>query len=138
MKKCRIEYNQQRKYSPVSIWVHQSIAAENVEWRNSEKYEPAFPDKVVLKGFPYLLVSVSGFELEFSSSHEVEHCIAVLNQKNLPSTKNMVCSISTTYTGYNHWLASYPADLKSWKQRQKTVSILRQSLEEVASSGVNF
>ena len=138
MKKYRIEYNQKRKFSPISIWVHKSISDDKVEWRNSEEYKPPFPDKVVLKGFPYLVVLVGNVELEFSSSYEVEHCINVLNQKNLPSTKDMVCSSSTTYTGYNHWLASYPAGLKSWKQRQKTVRIIAQSLAEVTSSGINF
>ncbi len=52
--------------------------------------------------------------------------------------KNMVCPSSTTYTGYNHWLVSYPAHLKSWKLRQKTVNILSQSLAAVQSSGINF
>ena len=138
MKKYHIEYNQTRKYSPLSVWVHKATTRDKVEWRNSETYEPPFPNKVVLKGYPYLVVSVGDFELEFASSHEVRHCISILNQKNLPSTKSMVCSGSTTYTGYNHWLASYPANLKSWKLREKTVSLLLQSLKMVGSSGISF
>ena len=138
MKKWRIEYNQKRKYSPISIWVHKTISEEKDEWRISDKYEPPFPKEVVLKGFPYLIVSVGDYELEFASSNELEHCISILSQTNLPSTKNMVCSSSTTYAGHNHWLASYPAELKSWKLRQKTVNLLSKSLVEVKSSGTNF
>lgn len=138
MNKWRIEFYRSRKFSPVSWWVHEARAGEGVEWRHSETYDPPFPNKVALKGFPYLVVSIGNFELEFASSYEVKHCIDVLSQKNLPSTKNMVCQSSTTYKGYNHWLASYPAYLKSWKLRQKTVGLLSQALKSVRSNGVSF
>ena len=138
MKKWRVEYSQQRKFSPISWWVHQAINNKKTEWRHSENYEPPFPKPVVLKGFPYLIVSVGNFDLEFASSYEVEHCINILSQKNLPSTKSMVCPNFTTYKGYNHWLASFPAYLKSWKLRQKTVNLLAQALAEVKSNGISF
>lgn len=120
--------------------MHKAVlaASPTAEWRNADQYEPPFPSCVFAKGFPYLLVTVDGFELEFASSHEIRHCIEILQQKHLPATKNLVCKNSTTYQGFNHWLAIYPASLKSWKQRQRTVKTLTKALVELESAGIRF
>lgn len=115
MKQWRIEYYANRNFSPMSWWVHQCID-ENIqidEWRKLKLYEPEFPPQIISKGYPYLFVTIDGYELEFSSSHEVKHCIKILEQKHLPNTKNLVCQGSTTYGGFNHWLAQYPSGLQS-------------------------
>ncbi|UJB70679.1 hypothetical protein HRE53_06320 [Acaryochloris sp. 'Moss Beach'] len=140
MKKWRIIYHPQRRFSPMSWWVHKAVleASPTTEWRNADQYEPAFPPCIFAKGFPYLVVTIDGFALEFASSHEVRHCIEILQQKHLPATKNLVCQNSTTYQGFNHWLAIYPASLKSWKQRQRTVKILTKTLVELESAGIRF
>lgn len=124
----------------MSWWVHKAIleASPTTEWRNAEQYNPTFPPCVFTKGFPYLLVTVDEFALEFASAHEVRHCIEILQQKHLPATKNLVCKSSTTYQGFNHWLAIYPTSLKSWKQRQRTVKILSKTLVELAQAGIHF
>ena len=140
MKKWRIEYNKDRKFSPISWWVHKSIdeSTQINEWRESKCYKPEFPKKVVLKGFPYLFVKVGEFELEFASSYEVKHCMEILEQKHLPCTKNLICQGSTTYSSFNHWLAIYPSDLQSWKKRQHTVKLLKNTLAELNQSGIRF
>lgn len=140
MKRWHIIYHPQRKFSPVSWWAHKAVleTSPTTEWRNAEQYNPAFPPYIFAKGFPYLLVTVDGLDLEFASSHEVRHCIEILQQKHLPATKNLVCKNSTTYQGFNHWLAIYPASLKSWKQRQRTVKILTKTLVELESAGIRF
>lgn len=124
----------------MSWWVHKAIseASPTAEWKDAGKYKPTFPPCVFAQGFPYLLVTIDGFELEFASSHEVSHCIETLQQKHLPTTKNLVCTTSTTYQGFNHWLAIYPASLKSWKQRQRTVKILQNTLVEIEREGIDF
>lgn len=124
----------------MSWWVHKTVpeTSSPSEWKDSAEYEPAFPVRVVTQGFPYLLVTIDGVELEFASSYEVRHCIEILQQKHLPATKNLVCKTSTTYQGFNHWLAIYPASLKSWKQRQRTVKILNNTLVEIEREGIPF
>ena len=140
MKNWRIEFNEIRKFSPISVWVH-NVPSDHPEidaWCYASRYEPPFPKKVVSKGFPYLSVNIFNFDLEFASTQEVLHCIEILEQKNMPSTKNMVCPASTTYSGHNHWLATFPGEFKSWKRREKIVKVLKSTLRELQAEYVNF
>lgn len=136
MARWRIEYYPERRFSPVSWWVHRH--REPDEWRQAQVYQPPFPEKDASKGFPYLLIQINGYELEFASSNEVYHCINILQQRHLPNTKDLVCPQSTTYQGFNHWLATYPAKLKPWRKRQQTIKVLENTLKELMQSGYNF
>ena len=67
--KWRMEYYPERRFSPLSDWVHQSVS--DGEWRHSQAYKPPFPQQVIYKGFPYLYLPNKSYELEFASSYEI-------------------------------------------------------------------
>ena len=79
------------------------------------------------KGFPYFFVEFDNFTFEFASLTELERCIAVLSQKNLPDTSQETTAYRTGPG--SHWLNKLPGHVKSWRYRSKAVKYLEMARE---------
>ncbi|SFM71342.1 hypothetical protein [Marinobacter zhejiangensis] len=123
MSKYWVEYVKEYRPSPASLVVHRPLDCEH--WSGATKFDPPLPQPEVGKGYPVSKVEAKGYELSFSSMEEVEHCIDVLSQKNLPTTRSLA-EESWLGQGYQHlhWLTKLPSALKSYKERQKIVRLL--------------
>lgn len=138
MSKSEIVYEKSRRTSPLSYWVHRGVNESDVPYGSCTEFIPPFPCKHAIKGFPYLRVKVVGFEFEFSSNHEVSHCIEILQQKNLPTTSSLSGVRGSGYGPNNHWLSRLPAKLKSWNKREKIIMALKQAKNNIKLSGIEF
>ena len=138
MSSSEIIYTEDRRFSPISYWVHHGVGEEETAYSNCTKFDPPFPNKDPIMGYPYLLVQVLGFELEFSSSLELDHCIEVLSQKNMATT-NQLSNIRGTGAGPNtHWLSRLPSELKSWVKREKIVAALEKAKTKAGAKCIGF
>lgn len=124
--------------SPISYWVHCGVNEDDISYLNCIEFNPPFPKKDPLRGFPFLLVEVSGFQFEFASSLELAHCIEVLEQKNLPTTTSLSNDRGTGYGPNNHWLSRLPGKLKSWSKREKVLSALSKAKKESEARNIDF
>jgi hypothetical protein len=132
MAKYRIEYNKIYTPSPLSFWVHIDVKNSNENvwiWEQASTYKPPLPKTVKLNCFPMLIVEALGYELKFSSIEEVEHFLEVVTQKNMPTSSKLARKRKLS-TGLNsHWLSRLPAKLKSWRNREKYIPIIRDGLK---------
>lgn len=123
MPKYWVEYVQEYCPSPVSVVVHRPLDCEY--WSGATKFDPPLPEPEIGKGYRIYKVEVKGCELSFSSMEELEHCIEVLSQKNLPTTRSLT---ERSWLGkgsqHLHWLSKLPGALKSYKERQEIVRLL--------------
>ena len=87
MKKWRIKFNSSYTKTPLSFWVHKNL--DNDVWDNSKIFDPELPKSIPCKGYPFLIVSVFGVELEFASVAEFEHFLTVIKSKNMPTTSQL-------------------------------------------------
>ncbi len=81
------------------------------------------------KGYPLYFVEIDGFTFRFSSLAELRVCIAMLEQKHLPTT----IRLSDLHGGAgpnSHWLSRLPKETKSWRYREKAISYLSKALFE--------
>ncbi len=138
MSKWELKYFAERVKSPVSYWVHKGINEEMVFYQNCVEFEPCFPPKDSVKGFPLLIVSVLGIELHFASMLELEHVIGILSMKHLPTTIELSNKRGTGYGPNNHWLSRLPGEVKSYTKREKIVKALIKAKTEVVKSGSAF
>ena len=127
MPRWKIEYTKEFYPSPLSFWVHKAL--EDKSWFHATKYNPALPKAIPCKGYPVLFVDVSGVELWFSSVQEVEHFLAVISQKNLPSSRQLSQKQDQIDGPNRHWLSRLPGKLKSWKKREKLIPIIEAGLQ---------
>jgi len=138
MGRWNMTYHINQKKSPVSYWVHKEVREKQIPYDLCREYRPPFPLKDPLRGWPYLRVSASGFDFEFASLHELNHCINILGKKLLPTTQSLSHERGSGKGPNSHWLSRLPAKLKSWKKREKIVSVLRQVKQELKKSQVHF
>jgi hypothetical protein len=78
--------------SPISYWVHRGVNENDISYVNCTEFIPPFPKKNPIKGFPFLLVEVAGFEFEFASS------LVLVNSNRTLSLKNFHTQLAT----YHH------------------------------------
>jgi len=138
MSKSKLIYTESRKISPVSYWVHYGMDEHDRPYSQCDDYTPPFPPKDPVKGYPYLLVTVIGFELEFASSLELDHCIEILMQRNLPTTTYLSEQRGTGQGPNSHWLSRLPSELKSWSKRERIVAALIKAKEKLLSEKIRF
>ena len=129
MKKWRIEYRPEFQPSPLSFWVHRHLDGDS--WLDATRYEPSLPRPVAAKGFPVLIIDAFDTELRFSSIEEVEHFLAVIGLKNMPTATQLSRQRTTDYGPNAHWLSRLPAGLKPWRKREKLVPIVRSALSDL-------
>ena len=107
-------------------------------YSNCTEFEPPFPPKDPLKGFPLLTVQILGFEFKFASRLELEHVIDILSKKKLPTTIELSNERSTGFGPNNHWLSRLPGNLKSWAKREKITRALIRTIADIEKSGIEF
>ncbi len=77
-----------------------------------------------------LIVKTLGIELRFASVAEVEHFLAVIRQKNMPTTQRLSQERSDTCGPNRHWLSRLPSSIKAWSKREKLIVIVENALAE--------
>lgn len=128
MKKWHIDYWASYTQTPLSFWVHWPVDQEL--WFQAKVFDPPLPKAVIGKGYPLLIVEVFGVELVFASPAEVTHFLAVVSQKNLPTSYQLSRQRSETYGPNRHWLSRLAAKLKPWTKRERWIPIVREALNE--------
>jgi hypothetical protein len=127
MKKWRIEFNDKYTSSPLSYWVHEHIDCG--VWLQATVFEPPLPRPIPGKGYPLLIVNALGCELRFASVAEVEHFLAIIRQKNLPTSRQLSSHRSGNHGPNSHWLSRLPSSLKPWSKRQRIIPVVEDALE---------
>ena len=128
MSKWHIVYNKELTTTPISFWVHANVDSDT--WHDASSYDPPFPKRIPMKGFPLLVVENKGYLLEFASVFEAEHFLEVIGQKNMPSTNELSRIRSDDYGPIRHWLSRLPSKLKPWTKRKKLISVVEAALQE--------
>ena len=108
-------------------WVHRLI---NSPKRGESVFDPPPPPPIPGKGFPAYFVEFDGFVFRFSSLDELDVCINVLGQKNLPN-------VEAEWRGQSgpgsHWLNKLPGRVLPWSYREPAVKYVRESRDEFAA-----
>jgi len=111
--------------SPLAYWVHLPVTGKPDAW------EPPLPPYIPHKGYVFLHVEFETHELVFSSPAQLDHFIAVLSSKPLPTTSHL-SSLRNAPVGPNgHWLSRLPASLKAPRKRAKLVQVMQTLRPEV-------
>lgn len=115
-------------HAPLAYWVH--VPLQN----QADKWEPPAPPIVLHKGYAFLHVVFEKHELVFSSPAQLDHCIAILSAKPLP-TSRYLSSLRGNNVGPNgHWLSRLPVNLKSPRKRKNLVCVLSDVREKVVQA----
>lgn len=123
MKKYYVVYNERWTPSPLSFWVH--IETDGQPWHRAATFHPPLPNAIAGKGYPYYFVEFDTFIFEFASIEEIDVCIAILQQRNLPSTDT---ETERRETGPGaHWLNKLPGHVRPWRYRGRAVKYLRKA-----------
>jgi len=133
-----MDYYGERRLSPVSYWVHAGVGEVQAPYQQCTDHRPTFPPEDPLKGFPYLTVAILGFDFEFASMAELDHCVDILEQKNLPSTSQLCRRRGSGHGPNSHWLSRLPGRLKAWPKRVRIVAALREAKAALLAKGVPF
>ncbi|WP_052830356.1 hypothetical protein [Gynuella sunshinyii] len=128
MKKWRIEYRPMHTETPLSFWVHKQV--DHDVWYYANEFEPPLPKAIPSKGYPFLVVNAMGVELEFSSVAEVEHFLAVISQKNMPTTWKLSRQRTASYGPNRHWLSRLPSGIKPRSKRERIIPIVEKALND--------
>ena len=131
MSAWQIEYSTEYQPSPLSYWVHRHI--DNEIWSDASLFEPPLPKPIIGKGYPRLRLTFANSDLWFSSPEEVSHFIAVLGQKNMPTSLQLSAKRDTKHGPNSHWLSRLPSKLKPWSKREKITKIAVKALIEYES-----
>lgn len=115
--------------APLAFWVHIPVAGSTTEF-----YPPA-PVKVPHRGFVFLHVEVSEAILQFSSLAQLDHFIEVLDNKLLPTSRQLSAKRDLPIGPNSHWLSRLPARLKSPRERARVVKGLRAVRAQLAPLG---
>ena len=127
MKKYLIEFQDVQPYCPMTSWVHLSV--DGKPWFEAQTFDPPRQTAVPGKGFPVFKVEFDAFTFEFSSIAEITVCIETLSKRVLPRPIELCRDLGTKTGPNSHWLSRLPANVKSWKYRQKAVAYLRKALK---------
>jgi hypothetical protein len=138
MSRWDLRHHEERKFSPLSVWVHRGVGEDEPAWIDGPEHSPPFPGGTPLKGYPYLIVTVLGFDLEFASGQELDHCIEILSRKNLPTSRALSRVRGASHGPNRHRLSRFPATLKLWAKRERIVSGLTSAREAIRKRGVEF
>ena len=93
-------------------------------WSKATEFIPPLPQPRTEQGFPIYKIEVKGWELQFSSIEEIDHCSEILSQKNMPTTQTLAANSWMEGYQHLHWLSKLPGELKSYKARQEIVKLL--------------
>jgi hypothetical protein len=128
MKKWHIEYNLKYTKTPLSFWVHKPVG--NAVWDCSNEFDPELTKAVPCMGYPLLIVDILGVELKFASVAEAEHFLAIISQKNMPTTMQLSAQRIDNYGPNRHWLSRLPSGIKPWSKRERIIPVVENALNE--------
>lgn len=111
--------------SPLSYWVHLPVPGQPDVW------DPPSPPCIPHKGYVFLHVEFEKHELLFSSPAQLDHFIAVLASKPLPTTRYLSGLRNAPVGPNGHWLSRLPAALKAPRKRAKLVQAMQAVHAEV-------
>lgn len=77
-----------------------------------------------------LIVNAFEVELAFASVPEVEHFLAVISQKNMPTTQQLSMRRTNKYGPNRHWLSRLPSGIKPWSKRERIIPVVERALDE--------
>ncbi|KAF1054526.1 MAG: hypothetical protein GAK43_00809 [Stenotrophomonas maltophilia] len=116
--------------APLAYWVH--LAQDGQAWHAASRFQPPAP-RAQPKGYLMLCLSAGSRVLRFSSTAQVEACIATLQRVPLPTSRQLSQAHGGTLGPNRHWLSRLPGRLKSPKQRLRVVEDLRLVLAQLRS-----
>jgi hypothetical protein len=104
--RLHFSYEPDWRDAPLAFWVHHPMPDA------PSHFEPQAPNATPHMGFRFLRFEFDKHELVFSSPSQLEHFIAVLNTKPLPTTRQLSAKRMTSAGPNGHWLSRLPAQLK--------------------------
>ncbi|GAB3399420.1 hypothetical protein NX774_17575 [Massilia agilis] len=113
-------FQQDWHWSHVAYWVHVPVAGSGTDT------DPPAPEPVPHRGYVFLHVEFGDTTLAFSSPAQLDHVIAVLGTKPLPTSRQLSAKRGAGYGPNRHWLSRLPASLKQARQREKVVRTLAE------------
>lgn len=119
------------RQAPLAFWVHVPAPGRADQW------QPPVPRPIPHRGFVFLRVVFGAHELLFSSPAQLDHCIAVLAAKPLPTSRQLSARRGAAYGPNGHWLSRLPARLKSPRVRERLVGVLRAVRGQAVGPGEN-
>lgn len=111
------------RYSPLAFWTHVN---QDGNWHNATHYQPPAPLPGEGGKYKKLVIELFATEFEFTSAAQVEHFIAILSSKVLPSTIKATNERKAPIGPNCHWLSRFPSKLKSFKKRAEIAEYLRK------------
>jgi hypothetical protein len=120
----RFSYEPDWCTAPLAFWVHVPVP------ESPALFDPPAPTQVPHSGFKFLRFEFDKYELVFSTPAQLEHFIAVMAKKPLPTSRQLSSKRGLAVGPNGHWLSRLPAELKS----PKTRFILVQHLRSVQSA----
>ena len=118
-----MEFNKEYLATPVSYWAHKDL--------DGEYHDPPLPRAIPHKGFPLLTIETQGIELQFASIPEIEQFLAVISQKNMPTTNQLARARGLAYGANGHWLSRLPKELKPWSKRERLIPLIKKGIFEL-------
>ncbi len=109
----------------MSYWVH--VEVDGKHWLDAREFVPPLPLPVAGRGYAGFFVELDGFTFYFASLAELDHCVEILSQRVLPTSRRLSEIRGTGYGPNNHWLSRLPKGTKNWKYRQKAVKYLSEA-----------
>ncbi len=122
-------YARDWRLAPLAFWVHVPVPGRAEQWA------PPAPRPIPHKGYVLLRVAFGAHELLFSSPAQLDHCIAVLAAKPLPTSRQLSSRRGAAYGPNGHWLSRFPARLKSPRVRDRLLRVLRAVRARVVGPG---
>ncbi len=113
----------------MAFWVH--LPVDNERWLDATAFEPASPSPVPGKGYPVYFVEFGDFVFRFSSLDEIDGCIKVLSQKNLPDVK---AELRGGRGPGSHWLNKLPGQVLQWSYRRRATEYLGECRDYFAAA----
>ncbi|MEM9693095.1 MAG: hypothetical protein AAGA56_11155 [Myxococcota bacterium] len=118
---------------PMSFWVHVEVVDRQ---SGRPSHSPPLPVARAGWGHMRFFAEYDGFVFEFASLDEVRACIAVLGQKNMPTSFRLAAGRPGHEGPNTHWLSRLPARTKRWRYRQGAVQYLKDSLRQWSADGL--
>jgi len=106
--------------APLAYWVHVPIAGK------PDSFMPAAPPRIPHRGYAVLHVEFEQFDLVFSAPAQLDHFIAVLSAKPLPTSVQLSALRNAPIGPNGHWLSRLPASLKAPRKREKLVALISE------------
>lgn len=133
----KITYNQQYVMGPMTPWVHKAVGGGE---DGPRVYNPPRPLPIPGKGYATFTITVDRFPFSFTSLHELDEAIRVLDEPVLPiadapAKGKKVLPIHRRLDPHGaankHWTSRLPPSMQGWAKRRKIVFELKQGRDAI-------